>query len=65
MKKKNECSDIAVARAKTAGTALSVLDGDMSQYTSDNTDDEISHETFLNAYLASKGAPMVSLDAPR
>jgi hypothetical protein len=42
--------------------ALSVLDGDMSQYISDNTDDEISHETFLNAYLASKGAPMVNLD---
>src|SRR6266851_5683783 len=42
--------------------ALSVLDGDMSQYISDNTDDEISHETFLNAYLASKGAPMVDLD---
>jgi hypothetical protein len=31
--------------------ALAVLDGDMSQYISDNTDDEISHETFLNAYL--------------
>jgi len=42
--------------------ALSVLDGDMPQYISDNTDDEISHETFLNAYLASKGAPLVNLD---
>ena len=42
--------------------ALSVLDGDMPQYIADNTDDEISHETFLNAYLASKGAYTVSLD---
>ena len=42
--------------------ALSVLDGDMSQYISDNTDDEISHAAFLNAYLASKGASPVNLD---
>ena len=42
--------------------ALSVLDGDMPQYIADNTDDEISHETFLNAYLASKGAYTVNLD---
>jgi hypothetical protein len=36
--------------------ALSNLDGDMPQYISDNTDDEISHRKFLNAYLMSKGA---------
>jgi hypothetical protein len=42
--------------------ALSVLDGDMSQYISDNTDDEISHENFLNAYLTSKGASTVNFD---
>ena len=42
--------------------ALEVLDEDMPQYISDNTDDEISHATFLNAYLASKGAPPVNLD---
>jgi hypothetical protein len=36
--------------------ALANLDGDMSQYISDNTDDEISHRDFLNAYLKSKGA---------
>jgi hypothetical protein len=36
--------------------ALQNLDGDMPQYISDNTDDEISHREFLNAYLASKGA---------
>ncbi|MCU1258301.1 MAG: hypothetical protein JWO80_1186 [Bryobacterales bacterium] len=36
--------------------ALQKLDGDMPQYISDNTDDEISHRDFLNAYLTSKGA---------
>jgi len=36
--------------------ALQQLDGDMPQYISDNTDDEISHRDFLNAYLMSKGA---------
>ena len=38
------------------------LDGDMPQYIHDNTEDEISHFTFLNAYLASKGANPVNLD---
>ncbi len=42
--------------------ALSNLDGDMPQYISDNTDDERSHASFLNAYLASHGAPTVNLD---
>src|SRR6267378_7709336 len=42
--------------------ALQVLDGDMDQYIHDNTEDELSHETFINAYLASKGADTVSLD---
>lgn len=42
--------------------ALQILDGDMPQYVHDNTDDEKSHELFLNAYLASKGAPGVNLD---
>jgi hypothetical protein len=41
---------------------LSVLDGDMSQYIHDNTEDEFSHMTFLNAYLASIGAQPVNLD---
>jgi hypothetical protein len=41
------------------------LDGDMDQYISDNTEDELSHEVFLNAYLAAKGAATVSLDAFR
>ena len=38
------------------------LDSDMSQYIHDNTEDELSHEVFINAYLASKGAPTVNLD---
>src|SRR6202795_1192411 len=39
--------------------ALQKLDGDMPQYISDNTDDEISHRDFLNAYLKSKGAQAI------
>lgn len=45
--------------------ALQNLDGDMPQYISDNTDDEISHAAFLNAYLKSKGEDPVNLDAFR
>lgn len=42
--------------------ALENLDEDMPQYISDNTDDELSHARFLNAYLESKGAQPVNLD---
>src|SRR5437016_5248991 len=42
--------------------AVEVLDSDMAQYIHDNTDDEISHFTFLNAYLASHGVEPVNLD---
>ncbi|MFL5518633.1 MAG: ferritin-like domain-containing protein, partial [Gemmatimonadales bacterium] len=42
--------------------ALAVLDEDMDQYIHDNTEDEISHFTFLNAYLESRGAEPVNLD---
>jgi hypothetical protein len=41
--------------------ALAKLDMDMSQYIHDNTEDEFSHFTFLNAYLESKGAQPVDL----
>jgi len=41
--------------------ALQILDGDMSQYIHDNTDDEISHHRFLNNYLVSKGAKTIDL----
>jgi hypothetical protein len=42
--------------------ALSVLDSDMAQYVHDNTDDEFTHQNFLNAYLVSKGADPVNLE---
>jgi F0F1-type ATP synthase membrane subunit c/vacuolar-type H+-ATPase subunit K len=42
--------------------AVEVLDEDMDQYIHDNTDDEITHAAFLNAYLASKGGEPVNLD---
>ena len=41
--------------------AVQQLDGDMDQYIHDNTEDELSHELFINAYLISKGADPVSL----
>jgi len=40
---------------------LIILDGDQPQYIADNTDDEISHGAFLNAYLKSKGEQEVDL----
>ena len=42
--------------------ALSVLDSDMAQYVHDNTDDEFTHQNFLNAYLISKSADPVDLE---
>jgi hypothetical protein len=45
--------------------ALSNLDPDGPQYIASNTLDEVSHATFLNAYLESKGAEPVNLDAFR
>jgi hypothetical protein len=41
--------------------ALQQLDEDMDQYIHDNTEDEMTHELFINAYLASKGADTVDL----
>jgi hypothetical protein len=42
--------------------ALSNLDSDGPQYITSNTIDEISHATFLNGYLESKGADPVNFD---
>ena len=39
--------------------ALSNLDGDGPQYITSNTLDEVSHATFLNAYLESRGGEPV------
>jgi hypothetical protein len=41
--------------------ALNQLEGDMSQYIHDNTEDEFSHHAFLNAYLQFIGARPVDL----
>src|SRR5438309_897065 len=41
---------------------LQVLDADFPQYIHDNTDDEFTHQNFLNAYLISKGADPVNLE---
>jgi hypothetical protein len=46
----------------TYTAALANLDEDFAQYIHDNTDDELSHQSFLNAYLVSKGATPVNLD---
>ena len=42
--------------------ALTKLDSDMATYIHDNTDDEFTHQNFLNAYLVSKGADPVHLE---
>jgi hypothetical protein len=42
--------------------ALEVIEDEMGDYIHDNTDDEITHHQFLNAYLVSKGAAPVNLD---
>ena len=46
-------------------TEIVKLDMDMPQYIHDNTEDELTHETFINAYLISKGFDPVSLDGFR
>jgi hypothetical protein len=45
--------------------ALTNIDGDMTTYIHLNNEDEQSHPAFLNAYLESKGADPVNLDAFR
>jgi hypothetical protein len=42
--------------------ALAVLDSDMAQYIHDNTEDEFTHFTFINAYLEARGGRAVSLE---
>ena len=42
--------------------ALAVLDSDMAQYVHDNTEDEITHFRFLNAYLMARGGEPVNLE---
>jgi hypothetical protein len=56
-------NELGGINAPTSGytAALQILDGDQLQYIADNTDDEISHAAFLNAYLKSKGEQQVDL----
>src|ERR1044071_883725 len=42
--------------------ALEVIEDEIQDYIHDNTDDEITHHQFLNAYLVSKGAAPANLD---
>ena len=56
-------NEVPGGSGSTAYTAaLQVLDSDMPQYIHDNTEDEFTHENFINAYLASKGADIVDLE---
>ena len=56
-------SEVAGGSGNSAYTdALEVLDEDMAVYIHDNTDDEFTHQNFLNAYLASKGMATVNLE---
>jgi hypothetical protein len=45
--------------------ALKVLDEDMDVYIHDNTENEMTHELFLNAYLTAHGAAPADLEAFR
>jgi hypothetical protein len=42
--------------------AVEVLDADMAQYVHDNTDDEFTHFTFINAYLKAHGMAPANLE---
>jgi hypothetical protein len=42
--------------------ALEIIEDEMPDYIHDNTDDEITHHRFLNAYLVSKGAAPANLN---
>jgi ferritin-like protein len=56
-------SEVPGGSGNPAYTALlAAVDDDMPQYIHDNTDDEFTHQNFLNAYLASKGAAPVNLE---
>lgn len=57
-----ELGGVTEGTQNTYQQAFAFLDGDGSQYITSNTIDEISHATFLNGYLESKGAEPVNLD---
>jgi len=56
-------SEVPGGSGNPAYTALlAAIDDHMPQYIHDNTDDEFTHQNFLNAYLESKGAAPVNLE---
>lgn len=56
-------SEVPGGSGNSAYTALlAAIDDDMPQYIHDNTDDEFTHQNFLNAYLEAKGAAPVNLE---
>ena len=60
-----ELGGVTAGKQNSYQKALQKLDGDGSQYITSNTLDELTHAEFLNAYLISKGAEPVDLDAFR
>ncbi len=60
-----ELGGVTAGKQNPYQKALQKLDGDAGQYITSNTLDELSHAEFLNAYLLSKGADPVDLDAFR
>ena len=58
----NELGGLSSGTQNPYQLAFQQLDGDGSQYITSNTLDEMTHATFLNAYLKSKGAAPVNLD---
>ena len=60
-----ELGGLSAGKQNPYQKAFQRLDGDGSQYITSNTLDEQSHAEFLNAYLISKGAEPVDLDAFR
>jgi hypothetical protein len=58
----SESDSVGGTPIKAYQDAIIKLDADMPQYIHDNTEDEFTHFTFLNAYLVSKGAAPANLD---
>jgi hypothetical protein len=54
--------EVAPGQLNSYQAALSNLDSDGPQYITSNTLDEVSHATFLNGYLESKGERPVNFD---
>jgi len=53
---------VATGGSPAYTNAVSQLDGDMAQYIHDNTEDELTHQTFINAFLVSKGHDPINLE---